>query len=155
MAGLKIEWAVDSDPAAIKSYRASFPSTLIALAEVFAFVTGGAYGKIVDILHLSPPCQFYSPLHVIHDKRRSAAGIERDEANTASSFMIEQMIQRFRPRVITLENSGGLWSMHKDYLYAIIRQFTSCGYSIRLKVHRMSSFGVPQVRKRLLIIASW
>jgi hypothetical protein len=147
MAGLRVQWAVDREEPMRRSYTRSFPTTRFACVDVFNFVTEKQYEDCrVDILHLSPPCQFFSPAHTT-----PGAG---DEENTAASFVIDHILKNAKPRIATLENTSGLLERHPDYFRTVIRQFTSSGYNVRWKVVNLADYGVPQSRRRLLIIAS-
>jgi hypothetical protein len=147
MAGMAVLWAFDMEPEMCASYGKNFPNTKLACADAFNFTTEARYGSIVDILHLSPPCQFFSPAHTV-------AG-QNDEVNVAASFVIGEMLRKTKPRIVTLENTSGLLERHDDYLAAIVQQFTAHGYSVRYKVLNLADFGVPQNRRRLILIASW
>ena len=148
MAGLSPLWAFDFNPEAIRSFRTSFPYARAGLCSAFDFATNPAYWMKVDILHLSPPCQFYSPAHTGPGKD--------DEANTAASFVVGKILSEVKPRIVTLEETFGLdHEQHRPYLKCIIQQCTAAGFSVRYKVLKLVNYGVPQNRKRLLLIASW
>lgn len=99
------------------------------------------------MLHLSPPCQIWSPAH-------TKPG-QNDEANRAALFSCKGLIQKTRPRIITLEQTFGIvWEQHRYYFWAFIGDITDLGYSVRWKVVRLCTWGSPQDRKRLIMIAS-
>lgn len=147
MAGLCLKWAFDFESDMCESYLASFPGTSVHCCSAFDFATGNIPGSKVDVLHLSPPCQFFSPAH-------TTVG-QNDERNTASSFVISALLQKTQPRIVTLENTMGLEQRHPLYLNAVIQQFTDLGFSIRWKVIDLRDFGVPQSRRRLILMAAW
>ena len=146
MAGLRLKWAFDHERAMCDSYLASFPDVTVDCCSAFDYTTSNRPGTKVDILHLSPPCQFFSPAHTIVG--------QNDESNTASSFVIFELLKRVRPRIVTLENTMGLQHRHPLYLNAVIQQFTTLGFSIRWQVIDLRDFGVPQSRRRLIMIAA-
>lgn len=147
-AGLRIAWGFDFDLPACKSYQLNFFGTPIYHVWANDFSNCKRDLKC-DICHLSPPCQFFSPLHTSNGKN--------DEMNTASLFAIEALLKKAKPRVVTLEETAGLVriGLHRDYFNAVINMFTSQGFSVRWKVLSCADYGVPQQRKRLVIIASW
>ncbi|OAA40157.1 C-5 cytosine methyltransferase DmtA [Beauveria brongniartii RCEF 3172] len=103
--------------------------------------------KPVDILHLSPPCQVWSPAHT-HDG-------PNDAANTEALYTCRSLITQCRPRIITLEQTFGIThAKHVNHFWALIRDFTDLGYSVRWSVIRLCTWGSPQDRKRLIMIAS-
>ena len=147
-AGLRIAWGFDFSLPACKSYQLNFFGTPIYHVSANEFSNCKRDLK-VDICHLSPPCQFFSPLHTSIGKN--------DELNTASLFAIEALLKKTKPRVVTLEETAGLVKigLHREYFNAVINMFTSQGFSVRWKVLCCADYGVPQQRKRLVIIASW
>ena len=148
MAGLHPAWGFDFNLEAVQSYRTSFPYVRVGQCDAHDFATNGAYWEKVDILHASPPCQFYSPAHTTPGKS--------DEKNTAASFVIGDLLTATKPRIVTIEETFGLnHNRHEPYLQAIVKQFTSKDFSVRWKTLQLVRYGVPQTRKRLLLIASW
>ncbi|MCJ1249131.1 hypothetical protein MMC30_006354 [Trapelia coarctata] len=146
IAGLHLKWSFDFEQDMCDSYQINFPEAHTMCLSAFDFATKNSHGFKVDILHLSPPCQFFSPAH-------TTAG-QNDELNTASSFVISELLRKTQPRVVTLENTMGLEQRHPLYLNAVIQQFTILGFSIRWKVIDLRDFGVPQSRRRLILIAA-
>ena len=148
MAGFRVNWGFDFDPAAINSYRLNFYNTdcIAAWAHNFVESSIGDESK-VDVLHLSPPCQVFSFAHTVDGKD--------DEMNSATFFAVVELLKRTKPRVVTLENTSGLAVLHPIWLNSAIHFFTSLGFSVRWKVLNLAEYGLPQARKRLIIFASW
>lgn len=100
-----------------------------------------------DILHLSPPCQYFSPAH-------TRSGVQDDE-NIFAQFGCGELVKKVRPRLITVEQTFGIThGQHQDYFRSLLCQFTDLGYSLRWKIVRLCTWGAAQDRKRLIIIAS-
>ena len=145
-AGLRVSWGFDFDLPACQSYAKNFFATHIYNVAAHEFADSSKDHR-VDIVHLSPPCQFFSPLHTKQGKD--------DEMNTASLFAILNLLNKTKPRVVTLEQTAGLLRRHPQYFNAVINMFTIHGFSVRWKLLTSGDYGVPQRRSRLLIIASW
>ncbi|KAL8925163.1 MAG: hypothetical protein Q9208_003668 [Pyrenodesmia sp. 3 TL-2023] len=146
-AGLRVDWGFDFDPAAIESYGKNFFATRceVTPADVFISSTDGNYG--VEILHISPPCQPFSPIHVHTGKD--------DEMNSSSLFAVGELLKKTRPRIVTLENTFGLaQAKWKDWLNTMVQVFTALGWSVRWRVLNLAEYGLPQARRRLILIAS-
>ena len=145
-AGLRVKWAFDFNITACQAYALNFFGTLVynVWADQFSKSTGD---HKCDICHLSPPCQFFSDAHTIQGKD--------DEMNTASLFAIFDLLEKAKPRIVTLEQTAGLIRRHPLFFNAVISMFTSRGFSVRWKVMNCADFGLPQRRTRLFIIASW
>ena len=145
-AGLRVNWAFDFNLAACQTFAMNFFGTPIY--NVWANQFSDAKGDHkVDICHLSPPCQFFSDAHTVQGKD--------DDMNTASLFAIFNLLEKAKPRIVTLEQTSGLIRRHPIFFNAVINMFTSRGFSVRWKVMNCADFGLPQRRTRLFIIASW
>ena len=147
MAGLRLQWSFDCERPMCVTYHKNFPTTDVYQVQAFEFATDKTVCAKIDCLHLSPPCQFFSPAHTTEG--------QNDERNTASSFVIAELLKKAKPRIVTLENTLGLEQRHPLYLHAVIQQFTALGFSIRWGVIDLRDFGVPQSRRRLILIAAW
>ncbi|KAF7954552.1 hypothetical protein EAE96_005672 [Botrytis aclada] len=156
MAGLRVKWGFDFDQHACTTWRLNFPSAtcyemsserFVSLATPSPYSTDIHNDVKVDILHLSPPCQYFSPAHTIEGKN--------DETNTASLFAVAAVIKVAKPRVVTLEQTFGiLYPRFRGYFSSLICMFTSCGFSLRWAIVPLAQWGLPQRRFRLIIIAS-
>ena len=145
-AGLRINWAFDFSLAACQNYQMNFFGTPIYNVWANQFSEAKGNHK-VDLCHLSPPCQFFSDAHTIQGKD--------DDMNTASLFAIFNLLEKAKPRIVTLEQTSGLIRRHPIFFNAVINMFTSRGFSVRWKVMNCADFGLPQRRTRLFVMASW
>ena len=148
-AGLCVLWGLDRDPFATAAFGMNFPPANILqmsdtdLCELYL----RAHPPVItDILHVSPPCQPFSNNHTIPGPN--------DEENRACLYRIGRTLEVIKPRVVTFENVPGLMLRHKSWFDLVLRSFTSSGYSVRWKLVQCAEHGVPQIRKRLFIIAA-
>ncbi|KAJ3496020.1 hypothetical protein NLG97_g2968 [Lecanicillium saksenae] len=129
-AGIKVRYALDKEP-----------------EDYIAEDTAEKPHEPVDILHLSPPCQVWSPAHT-HDG-------PNDATNTEALYTCGGIIKKARPRILTLEQTFGItWAKHLEHFWALIGGMTDLGYSVRWSIVRLCTWGSPQDRKRLIIVAS-
>lgn len=65
-------------------------------------------------------------------------------------------MKKLKPRIATLEQTFGLltFEQHKKNFRLLINDIYTAGYNVRWKIEDLSNFGLPQKRKRLLIIAA-
>lgn len=134
------------DPNACASYRLNFPYTDLYEMSVHEFATTH-YPVPVDVLHISPPCQVWSPAHTNPG--------QNDEANLAALYACLEVLLKFRPRIVTVEQTFGI--LHKRFelfFNQFLHCFTMTGYSVAYKVMNLSEIGSTQNRKRLIMIAS-
>ena len=66
------------------------------------------------------------------------------------------ILKKLKPRVATLEQTFGLatYEEHKNNFFLLMNDIIEAGYNLRYKIVNMSEYGLPQQRKRLLIIAA-
>ncbi|POR34179.1 Modification methylase HphIA [Tolypocladium paradoxum] len=147
-AGFKIQYAVDKSPDVWNTYRLNFPEVILYGMAVDKFIQTTRSEFIrVDVLHLSPPCQYFSPAHTHNSVH--------DDENIFALFGCNQLINKSRPRIITVEQTFGIThGKHVKYLRALIGDFTQFGYSVRWRVVRLCTWGSAQDRKRLVVIAA-
>ncbi|KAI9675268.1 MAG: hypothetical protein M1817_001170 [Caeruleum heppii] len=150
MAGLHVKWGMDRDPAAMTSYLANFGPTTTGtvgfITSVDKFLNSDAKDCQVDILHLSPPCQYFSPAHTVEGKD--------DEENTATWLATAELLSKTKPRMVTLENTFGLTERHPKWAMKGIELFTCLGYSVRWAVLNCADYGLTQRRRRYILFAS-
>lgn len=148
-AGLRINWGFDFNLMACKSFKLNFPAARVynVWAHDFASLPDQDQDYKVDICHLSPPCQYFSDAH-------TRAGRD-DEMNTATLFSVSKLLEKARPRVVTLEQTSGLLRRHYPFFNALVLMFTERGFSIRWRLLQCADYGLPQHRLRLFMIASW
>ena len=154
MAGLELRGALDHDAAACTTYSLNFPQTALCHEKVAEIGSVGRPDLRSDIMHCSFPCQAFSQCNTTPNR-------EKDDLNIATNMELGRLLDIAKPRVVTLEQTAGLMRLgyrggrHSNSFDQFIKQFTSRGYNIALKILYMAEFGLPQRRKRLIIIASW
>ncbi|RMZ86258.1 hypothetical protein DV737_g66, partial [Chaetothyriales sp. CBS 132003] len=152
-AGMSVQWGFDLNESAIRSYAANFArhGTECLHESVHDFLTknDGSEKRRVDVVHASPPCQTFS-------WAKTVLTPEQDEKNEAVLFSIGQLVEVIKPRVVTMEETDGLvsLSLHRAWFDALVHIFVHLGYSVTWGVLRCEEYGVPQSRKRLVIIAA-
>ncbi|GKZ82800.1 hypothetical protein AnigIFM56816_007622 [Aspergillus niger] len=145
-AGLRPTWAFDNSRHAINTYRLNFRDAECEDSDVFTFLTNDYAFLKVDVTHGSPPCQTFSPAKTIQ--------CATDDANSACIFSCAEMIRKAKPRVHTIEETSGLYERHRETFHRVVQDFIEIGYSVRWTILNCADYGVPQLRRRLVIIAS-
>ncbi|KAI1181285.1 S-adenosyl-L-methionine-dependent methyltransferase [Nemania sp. FL0916] len=147
-AGLRLAVACDSDGAACASYRANFPYATLKHMNIFRLIEEMKTLKDhSDLLHISPPCQVWSPAHTHPGKN--------DEANAAALLACGQVLERRRPRISTGEQTFGLlFDRNEQAFNALVGQYTALGYSFSCNILLFHEYGVAAKRRRLIWIAS-
>ncbi|MGN6110784.1 MAG: DNA cytosine methyltransferase [Kofleriaceae bacterium] len=111
----------------------------------------------VDVLIGGPPCQPFSKSG--YWARGDARRLEDPRANTLSAYL--RVLEETRPRAFLLENVEGLAFRGKDEgLKLLIEAFeginkrTKSNYCLAFKLLNAADFGVPQQRKRLILVGA-
>jgi DNA (cytosine-5)-methyltransferase 1 len=107
----------------------------------------------VDIIVGGPPCQAYS----IAGRSRDMNGMVGDKRNYLFKYYAE-FIYKYKPTFFVFENVLGLLSAKdincENYLDTMIKLFHEKGYKTLHKVLNSSDYGVPQNRKRVILVGS-
>lgn len=147
-AGLHAKWLLDHWKVACETLRLNFPFAKVLEKDIFDFCTkNGGRDYRVNILHCSFPCQTYSPAHTIDGKN--------DHKNEAAGYSMVPILDKTKPRIVTLEQTFGLLRRHHASFAALVHQLTFKGYSVRWRIFNCAQHENAQPRKRLFMIASW
>lgn len=146
-AGLRVKYGIDMDAAACQTWSRNFPHSSCYHADFYSWLSLQDDTQ-VDISHSSPPCQPFSPAHT------RSYNQERDEENSSLIFSAFNMVEKVRPRIHTIEETFGVPSRHKETFLRMIQDFLELGYSIHSKTIPCAKYGIPQMRRRLFIIAA-
>lgn len=144
-AGFANAWSFDFNIDAVATYRINFPSCKTYHISANEFVALPPEDLLVDVVHLSPPCQPHSPAHTIAGKD--------DDRNEASLFCIKECLEASRPRIVTLEQTDGILN-RQEWFRSLVMCFTDLGFSVSWKVLHGVEYGLPQTRKRLFLLAA-
>lgn len=144
-AGFANAWSFDFNIDAVATYRMNFPGCKTYHTSANKFVALPPEDLLVDVVHLSPPCQPHSPAHTIAGKD--------DDRNEASLFCIKECLEASRPRIVTLEQTDGILN-RQEWFRSLVLCFTELGFSVSWKVLHGVEYGLPQTRKRLFLLAA-
>lgn len=112
--------------------------------------THGAW-TVADLWSGGFPCQDLS----VAGKRRGM-GTDTDRLDTRSglAYAFLDLVERYRPPAIILENVPGLLSSHRGRdFHALQRRMAELGYVGAYRILDARYFGVPQRRRRVFIVA--
>ncbi|KAL1624866.1 hypothetical protein SLS54_003590 [Diplodia seriata] len=148
LAGLRVAWGFDHDASAVTTASANFRRARIFRCEAADFPPPGFNAKC-DILHLSPPCQAFSPAN-------TNPNALMDEINTNALFAIGKIIRAAEPRLVTLEETFGLLTRekHTQWFGTLLSLIYDEGYSVRWQIQNTLEYGISQPRRRLALIAA-
>ena len=144
---------IDNDPDAGRTFKKNFPEAQFLLEDIrnvhpFNLAPIIGRGRSVPLLFSAcAPCQPFTKQKTI---RRS----QDDRLKLLDEF--HRFVQAFRPDYIFLENVSGFQKTEagEGPLARFLRLLDSLKYRYDVKVPVAQVYGVPQVRKRLVLVAS-
>jgi DNA (cytosine-5)-methyltransferase 1 len=155
-AGFRCLAAIDSDLEAMKVFAANFPDVPHALEndltkfspEKFAAVLGD---EKVDVIVGGPPCQGFSTVRQV-DWANHGSRVKRDKRRYLYREFLSY-VSFFRPKVFVIENVPGIQSAAKGKFFTRVQaEARALGYRVHSQVEEAWKLGVPQKRRRQLII---
>lgn len=150
-AGYKIIYASDIDHNAVSTYRANFTNTICEQSDI----TQLDFQKLlkdlkiasgeIDIVIGGPPCQGFS-----------SAGMQFwDDPRNAMLKHYVGALRIIKPKWFLMENVEGLLTANQgNYIYEVSQAFIELGYRIRIDKVYAQEYGVPQRRKRVIIVGN-
>lgn len=105
-------------------------------------------GQDLDIIVGGPPCQAYSFI----GRARDENNMRNDDRNFLYKYYVE-FLKALKPKIFVFENVPGLKSAGKGkYLKDMQRLMKKAGYKTDYKILNAADFGVPQNRKRIILV---
>jgi DNA (cytosine-5)-methyltransferase 1 len=141
--GFKIVWAIDSNINAVNTYKANIGDHIIC--EDINKIDLNILPK-ADIVIGGPPCQSFS----LAGKRQS------DDARGQLVWRYIDILKKVKPKVFLFENVIGLCSAKtsngEKILDLLKVTMQHIGYKIAYQVINAADYGIPQQRKRIIIV---
>ncbi len=151
-AGFRVVGAVEVDSLACSTYRLNHKRVKVWQNDIRS-VTGTGMMKSLklrpgelDLLAACPPCQGFSAMRTKNGTRRN-----RDRRNDLI-FDVLRIIRSTRPKSVMLENVPGLADNKRFAVFT--KALKSLGYQTVARVLNTANYGVPQRRRRLVLLAS-
>lgn len=153
MAGIKILAGIDNDYSCKETYETNITEAKFINNDISELETD-ELGNILKITKNDnnlifagcSPCQYWSKVRTNKTKSLKSAFLLQN---------FERFIAHFRPGFVIVENVPGLASNKKQSLLPSFVEFLGTqGYAYKDGVINAVDFGVPQKRKRYLLIAS-
>ena len=137
-AGFRVVHAMDNWKPAIETYRANFDHNIIPCN-----VSPEIDLPAADVIIGGPPCQGFS-----------SAGL-RSSADTRNTLVdvFAKIVVKHLPRAFVFENVEGFLTFDNGkHVFSLLGPLIEAGYQIHLRKINASTFGVPQHRKRVIVI---
>jgi DNA (cytosine-5)-methyltransferase 1 len=147
-AGLRVVAAADLDPNAIRSYAANHPEVATVMADLLKiapaqFKRRAGLRTQPDVLTICAPCQTFSTMSA---KNRRANDKRNHLVRRVVSF-----VDVLKPRCVVMENVPQL--VRQRRFKTVVGQLRKRKYGVWFGIVDAAHFGVPQTRRRLVLIA--
>lgn len=149
-AGYDVIIGIDNDKAALDTFEYNHPNSCGLMLDLFDknFITKVnevVANRPIDIIIGGPPCQGFS---------LTGARDSQDKRNQLFRSMFIA-IDKYLPKVVVIENVPGLQTLYGGYYYnEITKEFDIRNYHWEAKVMYAPEYGIPQIRCRLVFIAT-
>jgi DNA (cytosine-5)-methyltransferase 1 len=147
-AGFAVAAAVEIDDHAYSTYRINHPE-VSAFKQDIRSISGTAIRELLPnkALHLvsgCPPCQGFTSL---------TSKYRRDDPRNALISEMGRLVEETMPMAVMMENVPGLLMRGKRRFDAFVRRLEKLGYVVTHSVLQVADYGVPQFRRRLVLLA--
>jgi|SRR5690554_1079866 len=135
----KVVFANDFNTEACKTYSYNIGDHIVCgdIADLKSFPEA-------NVIIGGPPCQGFStanPARSFEDPRNQ---LFKEYA---------RIINKVQPKVFLMENVSGMVTMQKGKVFELIKkELSNCGYTLYDKLLNAKDYGVPQSRRRMIII---
>ena len=121
------------------------------LQDIFSQIDRVRGSQKVDLIIGGPPCQAYSVI----GRARCPNKMKNDPRNDLYLFYAK-FLEKYKPKYFVFENVPGLLSAtdknNKSYLELMENLFREYGYEIEFETLNAKDYGVPQNRKRIILV---
>jgi DNA (cytosine-5)-methyltransferase 1 len=151
-AGFHVLSAVELDPIACESYRLNHKEVRLIEGDISKVTARTLLPRRtnkrtrLDLLAACPPCQGFSAI-----RTRNGGQRVRDKQNDLI-FEVLRLTRSLNPRTVMLENVPGLVRNKRFKLF--VKGLNRAGYYVVWDVLNTKDYGVPQSRRRLILLAA-
>src|SRR5581483_1631598 len=152
-AGFNIRVAVDIDKNASESFKLNFPDCAVFPSDI-TYISGkellkaGGFKSGQEVVLIAcPPCQGFS------NARRTSQRLTDPRNKLIYDFL--RIVEEIKPLAFVLENVPGLATgIGKPLFLQILQKLNELGYQTVYDVVNTADYGVPQKRKRLVLMGT-
>lgn len=147
-AGFDVVAGLEIHPEIVKTYEANHPNVKLLKRDIREIkgedILELACLDEIDLIAGCPPCQGFCSLTNKYKRKDSRNDLILDMA---------RLIEEIKPKMVMMENVPGITKRGKPILDEFVKRLESIGYEINMEVLQMADYGVPQFRRRFVLLA--
>jgi DNA (cytosine-5)-methyltransferase 1 len=149
-AGFRVVGAVEIDPLAVETYKANHKRVVVWEKDIRKITAFEVMERLniwpgeLDLLAGCPPCQGFSTMTTLNGR------VGQDERNDLV-FQFLRFVRVMRPKAVMLENVPKLAKNHR--FKKLRAELQRLGYEVNHDILNAADYGVPQRRRRLILVA--
>ena len=147
-AGFNVTAAVENDPVSAQTYRWNNRKTNLLQKDIRKVsaeeLVHAAGSNQVALLAGCAPCQGFCSL---------TSKYRRHDPRNELLLTMADLIGEIRPMAVLMENVSGVIGRGKPVFDEFVRRVSGLGYQCSWQIEQMADYGVPQSRKRLVLLA--
>lgn len=146
-AGFRAVAAIELERHAAATFKANHPGVQVFRQDV-SEISGAALlelgGGSIDVLAACPPCQGFSSL---------TSKYKRDDPRNMLVSEVARLTEEISPTAVMIENVPGLANKGRPLFDDLVKRLEAAGYVCNWSVLQVADYGVPQMRRRLVLLA--
>jgi DNA (cytosine-5)-methyltransferase 1 len=150
-AGFRVIGAVEIDSVAVETYKSNHRRVVVWEQDLSRLPVAVVMRKLklrpgqLDLLAGCPPCEGFSTLRTLNGHRPV------DDPRNELLFEFMRFVRVLRPKAVMLENVPALAKDRR--MTRALKELAALGYHCSWSILNTADYGVPQRRKRLLLLA--
>ena len=154
-AGYEILLGVDCDPYSVKTFQRNHRKAIECRIEKLTAkkIRKEVGGRRITVLVAGPPCQAFSTIAVAKLRSLNKSTNRRHPLNKLYKEVL-RLVKNLQPPFFVMENVGRMFSISDGAIKDEIESELKRHYKVSFYFHDVKNFGVPQSRKRGVIIGN-
>lgn len=147
-AGFNVAAAIELDDVAAATYESNHPETHVLVRDIRSVTASQLLAKVqgrpVDLVMGCAPCQGFCSLTAKH---------HREDPRNRLVLEMARLVEQIRPRAVLMENVPGVLTRGANLFEEFLAHLQDAGYVAEARIVQMADYGVPQQRRRLVLLA--